>query len=405
VTRLSSAFGLSVLLLTSWQGRALAQAVPEDAAARATFRLGPVGLTPTFNLSQIGMDTNVMFEETDPTRDFTFTATPGARTFLRVGPSRLAAHTTADWVYFARTTRQRALNFSQVFAADVPFATFTPRLAGEYLNTRQRPNSEIDARVRRRTSGWTGGVLVRLSPITSLDVEVGSRDWTFDDVEVDGVLIGQALNRTVTETAVAFRTEVTPLTTLVVRAAHDRSRFLISTVRDASAWSLSSGFEFQPIALITGAALIGYQSFSPRDPRVEPFAGIVARVNVRYLVRDSMSLGLRVDRQVEFSYWPNESYYVSSAMEIEARHALAADWDVVGRLGRESLVYPRIGATPDTTPPARRDHRLALGGGAGYWLSFEGRIGIDIVYGARTSEVPGRSYRAFRIGGSFSYGF
>ncbi len=396
---------VGVSLAACWPRPGHAQTLTAEPPGDVRMRVGPVALSPTFRLSQVGVDTNILFEETEPVRDFTFTATPGMRTWLRLSEARLAAHTTADWVFFARTAHQRTVNFGQTVMVDVPWPTVTPRFTAEYVNTRQRPNAEIDARVRRETAGWTAGARLAVTPISTLDLEIGRRGLTFDRVRLNGVQIDDALNRDDTHAAVAWRTEVTPLTSLIVSARHDASVFRLANGRDAASWSLQSGLDFEPVALITGRGTVGLQRFSPVDASVPAFTGVVANVDVQYLLAESTRLGMRLDRHVEFSYWPNESYYVSTALEVEARQALAADWDIVGRLGRERLTYPRLPA-PDGTPiPDRRDRQLLATVGVGYWLAFEGRIGLDAVFVSRTSDIVGRSYEGIRVGGSFSYGF
>lgn len=382
-----------------------AQTLTTEPPGDVRMRVGPVALSPTFRLSQVGVDTNILFEETDPIRDFTFTATPGVRTWVRLSDARIAAQTTADWVFFARTGHQRTVNFGQTLMVDVPFATIVPRVSAEYVNTRQRPNAEIDARVRREASGWAAGTRIAVTPISAMDIEVGRRGLTFDRVRLNGVQIDEALNRDDSHVALTWRTELTPLTALVVAARHDASAFRVASGRDAASWSVMAGLDFEPVALITGKGTVGVQRFSPVDAAVPAFTGVVANVDVQYLLAESTRVGARLDRHVEFSYWPNESYYVSTAVDIEARQALAADWDIVGRLGRERLTYPRLPA-PDGTPiPDRRDRQLLATIGVGYWLAFEGRVGLDVVFVSRTSDLVGRSYEGIRVGGSFSYGF
>jgi hypothetical protein len=387
--------------------RAAAQgaAAQDDPAERAPVRLGPLALAPTFQLSQIGTDTNVLFSETNPRRDFTFTATPGAQAWFRVGDLRLASRTSVDWVYYARTPTQRSVNLSQTFTIDAPLASIRPRLSGEYINTRQRPNAELDARVRRRTSGLSAGALVRIGPLTGIDVEAGALDYTFEAATVDGVRLDEALNRRTAHVAVALQNDITPLTTLAVRLERQRSTFVTASGRDAAAWSLTPGLEFQPLALLSGHAYAGYQSFTPEDARVAPFRGLVARVDLRYLMRETTRLRVRADRQVEFSYWPGESYYVSTALELEARQAVAADWDVVARAGRERLAYQRLDDAPGGAARGRRDRIVVIGGGVGYWFGFNARLGVDLLYSDRQSDVAGRSYSGLRFGGSFGYGF
>lgn len=383
----------------------LAQAPVDDPAAKASIRLGPLAIAPTFNLSNIGIDSNVLLDENTPRRDFTFTATPGAKAWFRVGDGLLATHTTGEYVYFATLSSQRSLNFGQTLRFDLPLASITPRVSAEYVNTRQRPNSEIDAYVRRLTKGVGGGVRIQMGALASLDVEVGRTSWEYADTILDGVRLSDTLDRTTSRWVVAFREDVTPLTTFVVKVDRESTGFQSAPERDGDAWSIMPGVEFKPLALLTGSAFAGYQRFTPNNAAVPAFSGLVARVDIEYLLRDTTRAGVSLDRHVEFSYSPVEPYYVTTNLGFVVRQAIAANWDVVGRLGRERMTYARFEDFQPGSLPARRDRRTQFSVGAGYWLSFEGRIGVDVSYMTRDSEVPGHSYQGFKFGGSFGYGF
>jgi hypothetical protein len=405
VHRLIRVFLLVWLTTASRPAIVSAQTAADDPAARATVRLGPLALTPTFRLDQVGIDTNVLLDEAAPKRDFTFTATPGAKVWLRVGDGLLTSHTTAEWVHFATLESQRSANLGQTLRFDLPLASITPRVSAEYLNTRQRPNSEIDAYVRRHTTGLGGGVRIRLGALASLDVEAARSRWEYADAIVDGVRLSETLDRTTGRWSVAFREDLTPLTTLAVKVDGERTEFRAATERDADAWSVSPGVEFKPLSMLTGSAFVGYQRLTPREPTVPAFSGLIARVGLQYLLRDTTSTSVAVDRHVEFSYSPVEPYYVSTSVGCVLRQAIAANWDVVGRVSRERLGYARFEDLVPNPHAVRRDDRTQFSVGAGYWLSFDGRIGVDVSYVTRESDVPGRSYRGFKLGGSFGYGF
>lgn len=382
-----------------------AQTPVDDPAAKAAVRLGPLAIAPTFNISQLGVDSNVLLDEAAPRRDFTATVTPGAKAWLRVGDGLLATHTTAEYVYFATLSSQRSLNLSQTMRFDLPLASITPRVTAEYINTRQRPNSEFDAFVRRLTKGVGGGVRIRMGGLASVDIEGGRTSWDYADAVLDGVHVADTLDRTTSRWAVAFREDVTPLTTLAVKVDSESTRFRSAPERNGDAWSVMPGVEFKPLALLSGSAFAGYQRFTPKDAGVPAFSGLVARVDVEYLLRDTTRAGVSVDRHVEFSFSPVEPYYVSTSLGLVVRQAIAANWDVVGRVGRERMSYARFVSPESGSVPGRRDLRSQFTAGAGYWLSFDGRIGVDVSYVTRDSAVPGHSYQGFKFGGSFGYGF
>jgi hypothetical protein len=370
------------------------------------FRFGALSLTPTLTISQLGLDTNVLNKSADARRDFTALVTPGARAWIRIGRAFLATHTTADLAHFARTPGQSFVSLGETFRLDVPLARWTPRLRGEYSTTRQRLNSEIDQRVRRKNSGLGVGARFDLAPLVSLDADVTRTAYAFDDALIDGVRLSTELDRDITTVSAALRFDVTPLTTFIVRTDRERSSFQHSVDRDTTGWGIMPGFEFKPLALLAGSAFVGYRHLRPVDPAVPTFSGLAAEVKLRYLLRELTRVALSVDRHVEVSYFEDEPYFVSTGFEASVQQAIAGDWDLSGRIGRERMAYTRRGAAAAVDIVGRRvDHVNAYTIGLGYWFKFNARLGVDLVYGGRVSDVPGRTYRGFRVGGSFGYGF
>ena len=62
-------------------------------------------------------------------------------------------------------------------------------------------------------------------------------------------------------------------------------------------------------------------------------------------------------------------------------------------------------ATRSTTGPGRLDHYTTLGGGIGYHLSSDTRVGLNIDYVRRQSPVYSRDFRGLRGGLAVTYGF
>ena len=103
--------GLSAAL-SGWPGGALAG--PQEANARppasgpGLFRLGPVYVTPTLTIGQIGIDSNVFYAATDRQVDFVADGGPGLELRVPVGQSVLiGADGGVGFLYFAKTESQR----------------------------------------------------------------------------------------------------------------------------------------------------------------------------------------------------------------------------------------------------------------------------------------------------------
>ena len=159
-----SAFALAAVL-----GFAAPLAAQTD-STQAPFRLGPVGLSPSIQLTNVGWDSNVFNqnEEADPPGDFTSAFHPALDFAMRSPRFNLSARSQWDYYYFRRLSSLRALDIDQSARVDAALNRLSPYVSGSWLTTRHRQNLEIDAIVRRRNSAVTLGTAVRLSAKTAL---------------------------------------------------------------------------------------------------------------------------------------------------------------------------------------------------------------------------------------------
>ena len=163
-----------------------ARARAQDAVpgAEARFHFGPLALQPRFKLTNVGVDTNVLNSSTNPLQDFTATFVPEVDHALPFGRARLTGRTTVSFVYFQTLEDQRSIDLSQAERLTVQLAHVTPRADVAYINSDQRPNAEIDARVHRTQTTLGGGLSARLAPKVGIDFSGSQVQYAFADVNV-----------------------------------------------------------------------------------------------------------------------------------------------------------------------------------------------------------------------------
>ena len=68
-------------------------------------RLGPLWLSPTIELTNLGIDTNVFNEpqESNPKQDFTLTVVPKTQLWIRIGPSWVSGEVDEQVVWYQNT--------------------------------------------------------------------------------------------------------------------------------------------------------------------------------------------------------------------------------------------------------------------------------------------------------------
>lgn len=383
-------------------------AVPSLAAAQnvtdpsetARLHLGPLSMTPRFGLRNLGIDTNVFNLSEEPERDFTTTMSGGSDAWLRLGRAYFASKTMVDWYYFQKASSQRSFNVSQEGRVDVDLLRVVPRFGGAFLNTRQRPNDEIDLRVQQRNTLAFVGVMVPVGSRGRIDAEVREQKYDYAVGSHGDADVASALNRTARIATLSGGLDLTPLTRLVVNAEMREDRFTFASERDSDSFRLMPGVEMQPFALISGKAFVGFRKFETPSPTVPDLTRVVASVELRFVAADAFRLTGKVDRDLDYSLDLEESIYVSTSAGLEALQALNLDWDVVGRLRVASLAYQQteIGS-------GRVDRVRQAGVGLGRRLGAELRVGFDVDYVTRSSARGGRSYDGFRYGASVTYGY
>jgi hypothetical protein len=387
---------IALAVLASVPAAAQDVATPEELGR---YRLGPVRFTPAITVSNLGVDTNVFNEAADPKQDFTAAFGPKADLWMRVGRGLLSGEVALEYFYFQEYDSQRSFGTNDRLRFEVPVGRLTPFAEVRYVNTRQRPGYEIDARARRTSEIFGGGVDLRLGGLTVVRATGGRERYRF--ASEDGMIeagLSQELDRDSDAFKVAVRRQLTPLTTFVVSVEQRWDRFVYESFRDADALGVTPGFEFKPFALIDGSLYVGYRHFRTLSAAVPDYTGPSAAVDLGYTVRATRLTG-RVTRDVTYSFDELEPYYVLTDAGLTVIQRITSHWDVKGSASRGLLDYEAVAITT-----ARTDHVSQYGFGGGYRLGETVRFGVDANHVKRESELPGRSYEGWRIGGTIDYG-
>ena len=384
-----------------------ARAQTADPSAEAKVRIGPLAMTPTIALLNAGVDNNVFNEpnQLSPKSDYTFTVEPKLDAWLHVGGTIVIGYATEDLVYYRKYTSERSANGHFSIGLLVPLTRLTLEGKVGYVNTRERPGFEIDARSQRIELSYDGSAEVRVLSKTLVGVTARRQKVDYDKAAVflDSNLRFE-LNRIVDTEGVTVRHELTPLTSLIFEAAREQDRFQFSSLRDSDSTLITGGVKFDPFALIRGSATFGYRDFQPRTPGVPGYSGSTASVDLTYVALGSTKVTGRATRDVQYSYDVNQPYYVLTGIGGELAQQIFGPVDVVGRAGVQRLDYrTRAGAV--VAAANRTDYVHTYGGGFGYHMSRDFRVGFDVDHSHRDSAVDLRQYNGLRYGLSVTYGF
>lgn len=361
-------------------------------------QLGGLGLTPSFRLTNFGLDSNVFVTEAGPQQDLTATFTPGLQSQWRLGPARMQATNNAAIVYFSRFESQRSIGTNNTITWDVPINRFQPYVAYTFNRNTRQPNFEITVRATEQAATATVGTRVRLSPRTVAAVEMRRGHTGFgDNASFQGVDLRKALDRKIETVASTFTYDLTPLTRVRVQTDWQDEEFDGSPERQNRNMAIKPGIEFAPSGLIRGTATIGYRSFDFADPAVPDRSGLLASVDMAYTFRGSTQFSVRAERDVIYSFQELHPYYVDSGVMTTVTQRVSDAWNVSFGIGRRRQVYTAVTSAP--TPPASAlsdEGQWDYSAGVGSRLGQTARFGFTVVRTHRASTFnPYDTVRAF----------
>jgi len=379
----------------------------EDPPKDGRFITGPLAWTPTFELRDAGIDSNVFNTPTDPKQDTTATARSQVDSVLKLGLLRATTVGSLAYNYFEQYTSQRGLNRRVATQLEMPAARFSPNVTASWARLKERSGNEIDIRTPRTDLSYAGGLQARLTSKLSIIAAAGRQKTTYDSgFTFHDTEVARQLNRETTMATVMARVPLTPLTTLSIdaTAAHDDFSFRPAAATDNG--RLDARFEFAPDAVIRGAASVGYHSMQPyyrqtTRSTTAAFSGITSSIDLGYTLLGVTRFVGHFARDANYSLYINQPYYLSTSGGLEILQRLFGPVDLNVRGSVESLDYP-----PTEIEGAYLDTAKTFAGGLSIRVSREAVLALLYDNSERRS-ARGREfeYQRRRIYTTITYGF
>jgi hypothetical protein len=388
-------------------GAAAAQSRPPDPRSTARVHAGPVYLTPSITLKELGVDTNVFNQVENPKSDFTFTLTPHVDVWVPFAQrARVRVSTGADLVYYQKYETERSVNPQIGVRGEALFNRIVLFAEPTYLKTRVRPSFEIDARSEREESGVAFGTDIQALPRLSIALRASTLETDFADELFLGTSLQEALNRTSRSVGTVVRWAASPLTTFALKADVLEDRFPYSPVRNNNSLRIMPGVELKPRALISGSAYVGVRQSRTLDDAMPEFQGLVASARLQYILKGATRIEFKSERDINYSIDLLQPYYVSTGFGVNVQRHLAGRFDVMVGSDRYRNDYRHLTPLDATNFLARSDTIRNYSASVGYRLGKTGRLGFGGTYWQRDSNVLQiHTYDALRLGTSLTYGF
>jgi hypothetical protein len=396
--------GAGAGLAETWKGTELQRKLRET-----PWHFGPFRIQPQIVITNAGVDSNVFYSPGDPVKDFTLTAGPAATIYLPIHRRFvLSAYGSPQYVWYSKTAQERTWNYYLRGAAQLSLKNVFFSLEGVFSDARERWNTEIDIRPRRKEKGYGGSALVKLAWKTSFSLAYKTVKYDYDSVITPGGFnVQEKLNRRESYANVSLFYQASSQRRFFIDLEYGEYRFDFDTqaaISDARSGGAYAGLEFSPLnRRVRGRIRLGYKKFDVRSATEPDYQGLVgdSLLSIR-LARPFVVRGSYL-RDVRFSLWYGNPYYVESrpgvGASIYALRFLRFDYDYSRGRNR----YPLIGgAGPDDK---RLDVYTIHGGGVYFRIMKTAALGFIASWWARDSNIDAEDDNRTFFGLNLTYDF
>jgi Putative beta-barrel porin 2 len=377
----------------------LTETLTEVEPTAGILNFGSVKVAPGFIVQELGWDSNVFDEHEDQKEDWVFRGTPDVSVFSALRWVKLSAYAASDLQYYKTYESERNVGYQYRARLDTNLSRLHPFVGAGRIESRTRPNGEIDVRADQEEEEISGGVAFDLGPHSKIYGSAVRYRTLFENGVQDGVDLPSTLNRYSYSYSGGVRTDITPITSLTVSGDLTRDEFDTATLRNSETRAVSASLKIGTEAQIAGVVTLGYNDFQPEDPLVEPYRGVSAQAVLTYAVLELGRLTGTFNRGQEYSFDDREAYYLETTYGLSYTHRLFGEVDAQVRGGRSIFNYGFREGSPD------RDEHLDSGAvSLGYNLRNRTRIALNYELARRRApSVVERNYDRTRVYVSWLY--
>ena len=377
----------------------------------ASWTFGPFHVQPSLVIANAGVDSNVYYSASDPTKDFTVTAGPAATVYVPIYRKFvLSVSGSPRYVWYSKTERERTWNYYFDGAAQLSLKSLFLSVEGRYSDARERWNTEIDIRPRRKEIGYGGSLLVNLAHRTSFSVGYRTAEYDYESVVTEGGFdVRERLNRREEYANLSFFYQASSRRRFFLDleyGVYDFESVTQAALRDSRSGAAYAGVEFSPLGRrVRGKLRIGWKAFDVRDPEGTDFAGLVG--DSQLTVRLARPLAVRASylRDVRFSLWYENPYYLESrpgaGASVYVLRFLRFDYDY--SRGRSS--YPTVQEIEPGLEVKRRDDIEIHSAGVYVRIYKQTALGFVASWWARDSNLDREDDKRTFFGVNLTYEF
>jgi len=396
--------GMGISFAETWKGQELERKLRDTA-----WHFGPFRIQPSLVISNAGVDSNLYYSTNEPIKDFTITAGPAGTVYVPIHRKFvLSAYGSPQYVWYSKTDRERTWNYYFNGAAQLSLKNVFFSLEGNYSDARERWNTEIDIRPRRKEEGYGGSVLVKAAWKTSFSLGYRTVKYDYESVVYgDSFDVRERLNRQESYANFSLFYQASTQRRFFLDFEYGQYEFdfaIQAAIGDSRSAAAYAGLDLSRLGRrVRGRIRVGYKKFDIRNPEGVDYQGVVgdSQVSVR-LAKPFVIRGSYV-RDVRFSLWYDNPYYVESrpgaGVSLYLLRFLRLDYDY--SVGRNR--YPVVGGGgPDVK---RLDDFTIQSAGIYFRIKKTVAIGFIASWWARKSNLIAEDDKRTFFGLNLTYEF
>lgn len=383
---------------------------PPDPAVRpwatAKMNIGPIYFSPTFELSNVGVDNNVFNDEQSAKSDITGTLGMRSQIGIHVGDAFiLQVIQNNQYHYYRRYRSERSVDSGLNFVLEFRNRFIRPWVRWDKPKTSQRQGFEIDERAEVKMPAFDFGADINAA--FRLGVSVAGRRNRVrykDDEAYRGQNLSEALDQQNDSYQGFVRYQLTELSELVVGADYTRDRFLKTPDRNNDSRYYYGGLRIKTGGTFTGTATVGYREQNHQLKLVPDFKGITTDVNLTVAPSEALKLDLQGNRDTGYSYLIEYPFVVDSGASATLTNRFSEHFDVI-LAGRGRWLH--YDETMELVHKPYTERTVVLGLGSGYFVGGGNGARLGLLYERwqRQSPLEGRSFHDNRISSNYRFSF
>lgn len=285
-----------------------------DLSTEGMRRAGPFHLRPFVVLKDFGYDDNVRFDAREREGDATLTAGPGLSALILTGDrGGILIHQEHDYVAFRENTDLNHWNTAARARGVLLLKRLSLSLEDRFTSQRERPNTEIDRRLRRDENAVT--LAARSLGSGRLGWRAHARheriDYASDDADSEAA--ARRLDRDEDSLSLTGELKIRPKTTFTLEGTVESVEFDDRRERrDSRIVSVLPGFRFDPSASVQGELKIGVARLEAPDRPESDHRGTVGEGRLSARLGSSARLKGTFARELVFSTLAENLFFVGT---------------------------------------------------------------------------------------------